>query len=73
MLVRAIYEETGEPCFVNMDFVIDIMRRKEGNWVAYTFDNERGGYIIEEEELQKCINEWNLVVVEEKNKYKISF
>ena len=61
--VKAIYEETGEECYVNMDCVIDVMHKGE-NWIAYTFDNDRGGYIITQEDLNKCFENWNRVKVE---------
>ena len=61
-MVRAIYEETNEVCFVNIDFVVDIFPVKDpfGNIIkyrAYTFDNERGGYLIDKEDLKFVTSE----------------
>ena len=57
MIVKAIYKPTGEECYVNMDYVVDIFPIEGRNdYVAYTFDNDRDGYIISQEELDKYLD-----------------
>ena len=56
MIVKAIYKATDQECYVNMDYVIDIfpIETVDGyDYIAYTFDNDRDGYIISEEEFNK--------------------
>lgn len=53
-MIEAIYKETGERCYINMDFVVDAFPCEEGV-VAYTFDNERGGYVIKMEKFMEYI------------------
>ena len=54
-MVKAIYEPTKQSCYVNIDFVVDVYPYENG-YIAYTFDNERGGYIISKEEFDKHIS-----------------
>lgn len=51
-MLKAIYEPTDEPCFVNMDYVVDVFI-EDGQYIAYTFDNERGAYIIEKSDFEE--------------------
>ena len=51
-MTKAIYEPTGQECYVNLDFVVDIFPHDNG-YIAYTFDNERGGYIISKEDFER--------------------
>lgn len=51
-MLEAIYEPTGQKCYVGMDYVIDVFPHKDG-YIAYTIDLERGGYIISKEEFNK--------------------
>lgn len=44
-LVRAIYKRSGEACYVNMDFVVDVFDNGS-EMLAYTWDADRGGYVI---------------------------
>ena len=53
MLIKAVYEDRRRPCFVNMDYVIDVFPHGD-DFIAYTFDNERGGYIIK----KRDFDEW---------------
>ena len=55
-MLRAIYEPTKEKCWVNMDYVIDVFDR--ANKVrAFTFDNEREGYLIDRADYEKWLAE----------------
>jgi len=58
MIVKAEYEETHEPCFVNMDYVIDVFPHKNG-YLAYTFDNERRGYVISKSDFENFMDKMN--------------
>lgn len=49
MFIKAIYEPTKEKCYVNTDYIVDLYT-KVGRYLAYTFDNERGGYLIDKAE-----------------------
>ena len=51
-MLKAVYEPTDEQCFINMDFVVDVFI-KDGKYTAYTFDNERGGYIIKKSDFEE--------------------
>lgn len=70
MFIEATYVETGEQCYVNTDFVVDIfVERRHLNYlgtdttkivtqyIAYTFDNERRGYAISKEDFEKLLGE----------------
>lgn len=47
MFVPATYRETKEQCWVNADYIVDIFPLKDKpQYVAYTLDDERGGYLI---------------------------
>ena len=41
--IKAIYD--GEPCLLNMDYVMDIFPERNG-YKAYTMDFDRGAYLI---------------------------
>lgn len=56
MFIKAKYEETNQPCILNTDYIIDIFYDK-CRWVAYTFDNERRGYIIDANVVEKLQEE----------------
>lgn len=56
MFIQAIYEPTKEKCYVNTDYVIEIYP-KVGRYLAYTFDNERQGYLIDKAEFDKFLEE----------------
>lgn len=60
MFIEAIYKETWQKCYINMDCVIDVFC-EDGEYIAYTFDNDRGGYIITPENLFKCFEDWNVI------------
>lgn len=55
-MVEAIYEPTGDKCFLGMDYVIDVFPHKDG-YIAYTIDLERGGYIISKDEFNRLRGE----------------
>lgn len=46
--IKAVCKATDSLCWVNMDYVVDVFEDKEYDNVviAYTFDNERGGYTM---------------------------
>lgn len=46
MFIKAIYEPTKQECWVNDNYVIDIFKNKDDFYILYTFDNERGAYIV---------------------------
>jgi len=50
-MIKAIYKETGQECWLNMDFVVDAFPCEDGI-IAYTFDNERGGYVISKKDFE---------------------
>ncbi len=54
-MVKALYELTKAECWVNMDYVIDVFQSRGTTVKAYTFDNERGAYLIDQAEFEK----WN--------------
>lgn len=45
-MLKAIYKGTNQECWVNMDFVVDAFPYGDKSVIAYTFDNERDGYLI---------------------------
>lgn len=47
-----------EPCFVNMGYVIDVFPHKNG-YRAYTFDNERRGYVISKADFEMYMDKMN--------------
>ena len=55
MFCKAKYE--NDPCYLNMDFVVDIFPNNDyqQSYTAYTFDNERRGYIIKKDEIDKWL------------------
>jgi len=55
-MIEAIYKETGQRCYINMDFVVDAFPYSEDEVIAYTFDNDRGGYVIKMEKFMKHID-----------------
>lgn len=57
MIIKAVYEPTNDECWINTDYIIDIFRDKKGRLLAYTFDNERGAYIIAGDDLEKMWGE----------------
>lgn len=70
MFIEATYVETGEQCYVNTDFIVDIFIKKVHQnflgtnktevvtqYIAYTFDNERRGYAISKEDFEKLLVE----------------
>lgn len=60
MILKAKYadREKYPICYVNTDFIVDVFEHK-GNYIAYTFDNERCGYIIEREVWERYIEVQN--------------
>lgn len=56
MFIKVIYEETNQPCILNTDYIIDIFYDK-CRWKAYTFDNERRGYIIDSQVVDKLLED----------------
>ena len=55
-MIKAIYKETGKSCWVNMDYIVDVFPYDVGRVIAYTFDNDRGGYVIKMEKFMKHID-----------------
>lgn len=56
MLVKAIYKETKQECYVNDAYVIDVFYNEKQNlYEFYTFDNDRGCYLVEPEEFKKVL------------------
>lgn len=55
MFCKAKYE--NDPCYLNMDFVVDIFPNNDiqQSYTAYTYDNERRGYIIKKDEIDKWL------------------
>ena len=51
-MLEAIYEDTKQPCWVNMEFVVDAFPKGE-YVIAYTFDPDRGGYRINREDFEE--------------------
>ena len=56
MFIQAIYEPTKDKCYVNTDYIIEVYP-KVGRYLAYTFDNEREGYLIDKTEFDKFLEE----------------
>ena len=54
-MLKAIYEETNEKCYVNMNYVIDVFQHNFTQYKAYTFDNERHAYIIDKEDFENYL------------------
>ena len=57
MMLKAIYQGDKRKCYVNGDFIVDAFPFL-GNGeqiLAYTYDNDRTGYIIDKEEWDKFI------------------
>jgi len=55
MFCKAKYE--NDPCYLNMDFVVDIFPNHDiqQTYTAYTYDNERRGYTIKKDEIDKML------------------
>lgn len=51
MFIDSIYEADNSRCLINTDFIVDIFRKKD-KWIAYTFDNEREGYILQDNDVK---------------------
>ena len=58
-MIKAIYKETGKSCWINTDYIVDVFPYDVGRVIAYTFDNERGGYIMDLYDFEKEINNEN--------------
>lgn len=54
-MIKAIYEETKESCYVNMNYVIDVFPYNFNQYRAYTFDNERHAYLIDREDFENYL------------------
>ena len=54
MLLNATYN--GNKVLLNTDYIVDVWN-EDGTWKAYTLDNERGCYVIEDAELKKWLKE----------------
>ncbi len=60
MLIKAVYEETKQECWVSEFFIADIFRDNQINkYRAYTMDNERGGYLIDEQDFKRLLESEN--------------
>jgi len=70
MFIEAIHIDTREQCYVNTDFIVDIFKKRvpqnylhnedygtNTQYIAYTFDNERGGYAISKLDFEKVLSE----------------
>ena len=57
MFIKAIHIDTRERCYINTDFIVDIFKGTNAQYVAYTFDNERGGYAISKSDFEKVLSE----------------
>ena len=55
MIVKAIYEPTGNQCYINLDYVVDVLPQADGRLFAYTIDSERGAYVISQKDLEAWI------------------
>jgi len=58
-MIKAIYKETGQSCWVNMDYIVDVFPYDVGRVIAYTLDNERGGYVMDLFDFEKEISDGN--------------
>ena len=56
MFIKAIYEPTKEKCYINTDYIIEVYP-KVGRYLAYTFDNEREGYYIEQTDFDRYMEQ----------------
>lgn len=55
MLLKAYCETDKSQCYINTDYVVDVFI-KDKTYIAYTIDNERGGYSLSEEEFQRWMD-----------------
>ena len=56
MFIKAKCKEDNSICILNTDYVVDIIYSK-CQWIAYTFDNERSGYILEATDVERLQEE----------------
>ena len=56
MLIKAIYKETKQKCYVNDAYVIDVFYNEKQNlYELFTFDNESGCYLVEPDDFDKVL------------------
>lgn len=55
MLLKAYCETDKSQCYINTDYVVDVFI-KDKTYIAYTIDNDRGGYSLSEEEFQRWMD-----------------
>lgn len=53
MLIKAKYD--GEPCYLNVDYVVDVFVEKDGTIHAYTLDADRHGYEIDDKDFKRMV------------------
>ena len=55
MLIKAKYD--GEPCLLNTDYVVDVFNADKLLTDVYVLDPDRGGYKVEQSEIQRWLKE----------------
>ena len=55
MLIKAKYD--GEPCLLNTDYVVDVFNADKLLADVYVLDPDRGGYKVEQSEIQRWLKE----------------
>lgn len=57
-MIKAVYEPTKQTCWLNMDYVVDVFEMPN-SVKAFTFDNERDGYLIDKADYDKWLSDKN--------------
>ena len=65
--IKALYDEK-EPCYINLDFIVDVFPHGRDKWIAYTFDDDRQGYVITDKDFKDAIERDNKIHVESEDK-----
>lgn len=52
MIIPAVYD--GKNCYLNTDYIVDIFCTN-GEFIAYTLDTQRNGYVIDIDDLKGCL------------------
>ena len=55
MIIKAKYD--GIPCLLNTDYVVDVFNADKMIADVYVLDPDRGGYKVEQTEIQRWIKE----------------
>lgn len=53
--MTATYKETGDKCWLNMDYTVDVFPYSRDEVIAFTFDNERGGYLLAKKAFEELL------------------